>query len=679
METLLKDLKFGAKLLCQEKGFAMTAIVTLALCIGATATIFSIINAVLLSPLPTPESDRIILMYNSYPKAGAERASSGVYDYYDRLRALDGLFEEQALYNTPGLTIGGEGRPERVDGMAVTPSFFRLLRTEPRLGRTFAEEEGEMGNEKKAVLSYSVWQQRFGGDDSVLGKDLRINDELHTIVGVMPEDFLYLRPDTRVWIPLAFTNEQKSEGNRHNNSWENIGRLMPGATLEQVRDRLNALTAANMERFPEEREILVNTGFHVQAHFLIDEVVKDVRATLNLLGAGVLFVLLIGCVNITNLILVRTNVRMKELAMRFALGAGRLRVMRQLLTESILLSLLGSPAGLMLGYAGLELLRSLGLEEIPRGSEITMTGAVIVAILVLSLLLGIVMGAIPGAQLLRINANAVLREEGRSGTSGRRTRMLRNGLVVGQVGFALVLLVGAGLLLASFRQVLALDPGFQQGRRVLTAKISLPDARYAEGNALRAFTARILERVRSLPGVVQAGATDIIPLGGSYSSSVIIAEGYEMKPGESVVSPSRIVATSGYFKAMGIPLIEGRTFDERDTEEALPAIIVDRQLAERFWPNESALGKRLYRPTSPKDLLAITEETEFLTVVGVVGYVRFRSLVEPDEPVGAYYYPYEQMSRRRIGLAIKTAGDPSTLVRCPPPRAGSNRSAVAAL
>jgi predicted permease len=240
--------------------------------------------------------------------------------------------------------------------------------------------------------------------------------------------------------------------------------------------------------------------------------------------------------------------------------------------------------------------------------------------------------------------------------------MLRNGLVVGQVGFALVLLVGAGLLLASFRQVLALDPGFQQGRRVLTAKISLPDARYAEGNALRAFTARILERARSLPGVAQAGATDIIPLGGSYSSSVIIAEGYEMKPGESVVSPSRIVATSGYFKAMGIPLIEGRTFDERDTEEALPAIIVDRQLAERFWPNESALGKRLYRPNSPKDLLAITEETEFLTVVGVVGYVRFRSLVEPDEPVGAYYYPYEQMPRRRICLAIKTAGDPSTLV-----------------
>jgi len=662
METLFQDIRFGVKLLWKEKGFAITAIVTLALCIGANATIFSVINAVVLSPLPTPESDRIVLMYNSYPKAGAERGATSPSGYYDRVRALDGLFEEQALYRDLGLTIGGDGSPERVDGMAVTPSFFRLLRVEPRFGRTFTEEEGEIGGEKKAVLSYALWQQRFGGDGSALGKNLRINDEPYTVVGVMPRDFLYLEPDTRVWIPLAFTNEETSDEYRHDNSWENIGRLRPGATLGQVRANLDALTAALYERFPEDKEILVNSGFHMQAHFLKDELVKEVRATLYLLGTGVFFVLLIGCVNITNLLLVRTNVRMKELAMRFALGAGRRRVVRQLLAESVLLSLLGALLGLMLGYSGLGLLRSLGLDEIPRGGEIAMTGTVTGVILVLSFLLGILMGSIPLAHVVRVPVNAALREEGRSGTSSRQARMVRNGLVVAQVAIAFILLVGAGLLLASFREVLALDPGFRRAESILTAQISLPETRYSEDTDLRSLTARVLERVRSIPGVVHAGATSIIPLGGSYSSSVIIAEGYEMKPGESVVSPGRITVTPDYFEAMGIPLVEGRTFDERDTEGALQTIIIDQQLARRFWPDGSALDKRLFRPSNPEDLAAITEDTEFSTVVGVVGNVRLRRLIELEEPVGAYYYPFEQNPNRRIGLTIRTATEPAGLV-----------------
>ncbi len=351
METLFQDLKFGLKLLWKDKSFAITAVATLALCIGANATIFSVINSVVLSPLPVPESDRIVLMYNSYPKAGVERASNGVPDYYDRLRELDDLMEEQAFYNGTGLTLGAEGRPERVSGLSVTPSFFRLLRTEPHLGRIFTEEEGEIGNEKKVLLSYAIWQQLYGGDEAVLGKDLRINDEPYVIVGVMPEDFIYLRPDTRLWIPLAFTAEQKSDDSRHSNSWESIGRLKPGATLEQARAKLDALTAANLELFPAFKEILLNAGFNVQAHFLKDEVVKDIRGTLYLLGAGVFFVLLIGCVNIANLMLVRASVRGKELAMRFALGAGRRRVARQLLTESVLLSVLGGLFGLAIGYA----------------------------------------------------------------------------------------------------------------------------------------------------------------------------------------------------------------------------------------------------------------------------------------------------------------------------------------
>ncbi len=662
MEKLLQDLKFGLKLLWKDKGFAATAIATLALCIGANAAIFSVINAVILSPLPIPASDRILFMYNSYPNAGAERGSNGVPDYYDRLRELGDLFEEQALYNSRGVTLGREGNPERVVGRAVTPSFFRLLQVEPMLGRTFAEEEGEIGNEKKVILSYAIWQQMFGGDEAALGKDLRINDEPHTVVGVMPEDFFYLRPDVRLWTPLAFTEEQKSDDARHSNSWQYIGRLKEGATLEQVQAQVDALNTANLEIFPAFKEILLNAGFHTQVHPLKEVVVRDVRGTLVLLWVGVLFVLLIGCVNITNLMLVRANVRMKELAMRFALGAGRRRVVRQLLTESILLSVLGGLLGLAIGYAGLGLLRSLALNELPRGSEIEMTGMVIGIVLAVAFLLGILMGGIPVAHVMRVNINHVLREEGRAGTTSRGARWIRNGLVVAQVAVAFILLIGAGLLLESFRQVLMLDPGFRDGDSVLTGRVTPPGAGYPEPENLRAFSNRLLERVRSLPGVVHAGTTSTIPYGGSYSDSVVLAEGYEMQPGESLVSPSRLIVGTGYFEAMGIALKEGRFFDERDTEEALQTVIVDERLAKKFWPGVSALGKRLYFPTSTEDLMAITEETEFLTVVGVVGDVRLQALVETDQRVGAYYFPYEQRPDRGITLAIKTANDPSSNV-----------------
>ena len=651
MEKLIQDLKFGAKLLWKDKGFAMTAIATLALCIGANAAIFSVINSVILSPLPIPESDRILLMHNSYPNAGAELASNGVPDYYDRLRELGDIFEEQALYNRPGLTLGGQGSPERVAGLAVTPSFFRLLRIEARLGRTFTEEEGEIGNEKKVVLSYGTWQQRFGGEEGVLGKDLRINDEPYSIVGVMPEDFLYLYPDTKVWIPLAFTAEQKSDDARHSNSWQNIGRLKDGATLEQARAQMDALSAANLERFPGFKEVLVNAGWHVQTHYLKDVVVRDVRGTLYLLGAGVFFVLLIGCVNITNLMLVRSSVRLKELAMRFALGAGRRRVSRQLLTESVLLSILGGGLGLLIGHFGIRLLRTLGLDEIPRG-----------LILVLAVFLGILMAGIPIASVMRVNVNSVLREEGRGGTTSRGSRMVRNGLVVAQVAFAFILMVGAGLMLASFRQVLMVNPGFRDADSVLTGRFSPPRTRYAEDQDLRAFTARVLDRVRGLPGVVSAGVTNTIPFGGSYSDSVILAEGYEMQPGESVVSPSRLTVSPGYFEAMGIPLKEGRFFDERDNEDAGQAVIIDERLAKKFWPGDSPLGKRLYFPSNPEDLLAIPEDTVFLTVVGVVGDVKLKGLVDSEESVGAHYLPYEQAPRRGLTLAIKTASEPTALV-----------------
>ncbi len=657
---MLQDFKYAAKLLWKDKGFTLTAVATLAICIGANAAIFSVVHSVILSPLPVPESDRIVLMYNSYPKAGAERASSGVPDHLDRLSEMADVFEEQALYRDPAMTIGGRDRPERVDGMAVTPSFFRLLRIEPRIGRVFATDEGEIGAEKKTVLSYALWQQLYGGDASALGRDLRINDEPYTVVGVMPEDFLFIDPDIRLWIPAAFTEEQKSQ--RHNNTYESIARLRDGATLEQVRARLDAIAAANDERFPQFKEILANAGYHIQAHFLKDALVRDIRATLYFLWAGVFFVLLIGAVNITNLMMVRSSVRMKELSMRFALGAGRGRILRQLMTESTVLGILGGIFGFVVGHISLNLLRTLGLNEIPRGSEIEMTGLVTASIVFLSFLLGVLLGLIPFMQTMRMNVNATLREEGRSGTSGRGARVLRNGLVAAQVAFAFLLLMGAGLMLTSFREVLTIDPGFRNGETVLTGRLNPPPMRYAEDTDLRSFSTRLLERVRALPGVTEAGVASSVPLGNGYSSSIILAEGYVMEPGESFISPVYKSVSPGYFESMGISLREGRFFDERDNEDSLGTVIVDERLARKFWPDESAVGNRLFFPTNEEDLLAITEDTEFFAVVGIVGNVKHSALVDTEEAVGAYYFPFRQQPRRGINLTVKTAKEPTSFV-----------------
>jgi predicted permease len=662
MESLLQDIKFGAKLLWKDKGFAATAIATLALCIGANAAIFSVINSVILQPLPVPESDRLLIGYNSYPNAGVQRASNGVPDYYDRLRELDDVLEEQAMLNNSGLTIGEAGSVQRAFGINVTPSYFRLLRAEPLVGRIFTEAEGEPGNEQKVVLSYALWQQLYGGDETALGRDLRIYGRPYTIVGVMPEDFAGLRTDADLWRPLAFTEEQKSDQNRHSNSWEYIARLRPGATLEQVRAQMDALTAANFERFPEWQEILSNAGYHVQVHNLQEYLIRDIRPTLYILWGGVLFVLMIGAVNIANLVLARSSVRMKELATRFSLGAGRWRVSRQLLTESVLLTLFGGAFGVLLGYWGLSALRSVGLDEMPRGGEVSMDGTVLGFILALALLVGIFISLIPMYHVLRANMSSVFREEGRTGTSGRGSRLLRNSLVVVQVGIAFVNLIGAGLLLASFQQVLAIDPGFRDPEQVLTGGVALPSARYEDGTAIRAFMNEALERIRSLPGVVAAGATGTIPFGGNNSDSVILAEGYEMEPGESLVSPSRVEVSPGYFEAMGVDLLAGRYFDRTDTQESQPVVMVDERLAQKFWPDQNPVGKRMYQPTNIEDVTAITEDTVFLTVVGVVRSMKLRALVDPDERVGIYFFPLEQRPRSGTAFAIKTAGDPNGLI-----------------
>jgi predicted permease len=654
------DLRVGLRLLAKDKAFTITAGLTLALCIGANTALFSVVHNVLLRPLSVPESDRILVMENLYPAAGAYTGSAGVPDYYDRLRETT-VFEEQALYNSSNVSVDQNGAPTRIRVTNVTPSFFRLLRVPALLGRTFDDSEGELGSEKKVVLSYALWQTQFGGDPHAVGRDLRLDGQPYTVVGVMPQSFFFLNPRIMLWRPLAFTPRQKSDEARHSNNWQHIGRLKPGATLERAQAQLDALNAANLVRFPQWKELLINAGFRTRASRVQDNLVRDVKATLYLMWGGALFVLLIGCVNVANLVLVRSRARLKELATRLALGAGRWRVGRQLVTESVLLTLASAAAGLLIGYAALRALGTLNLQDLPRGSEIRLDGVVVAFTLVVAAAIGVVLGLIPVANVLPANLTSVLREEGRSGTAARGARTLRRALVVAQVAFAFVLLIGAGLLFASFRRVLAVDPGFTPDG-VLTASITLPQSRYADEAALRTFTGEALRRIRALPGVVAAGTTSTIPFGGNHSDSVIIAEGYQMKPGESLISPSGVVVSPGYFTAMGTKLVSGRFFDDRDGPAARSQqlAIVDQKLARRFWPDKDPVGRRLYFPESIEHVFTTTDRTEWFTVVGVVSEVKLDAIDEGAHTVGAYYFPYAQRPTwsRGITFAVKSAGDP---------------------
>jgi predicted permease len=660
MDSILHDLRVGLRLLWKDKAFTVTAALTLAVCIGANTALFSVVHNVLLRPLNVPESDRILTMGNAYPGAGAAiGGSSGVPDYYDRLRETT-VYEEQAMFTGRNVSIDQNGTPTRVRVTQVTPSFFRLIRIAPALGRIFTEDEGNPGNERKAVLSYALWQTQFGGDAQAVGKDIRIDGNPYTVVGVMPNGFYFLNPKVLAWTPLAFTPDQKADNARHNNSWQHIGRLKPGASVQQAQQQIDALNKANLDRFPQYKTLLINAGFHTTVERLQDNLVQDVRATLYLMWGGAIFVLLIGCVNVANLVLVRSRARLKELATRLALGAGRWRVGRQLITESVLLTMIAAIAGLAAGYVAVQLLGSLNIQELPRGNEIRLDGTVVAYTLAVSALIGMVLGMIPVANVLPANLTIVLREEGRTGTSGRGARSLRRALVVAQVAFAFILLIGAGLLFASFRRVLAVDPGFNGGG-VLTASVNLPRSRYADDPKLIAFAEDAVRRMRELPGVVSAGATDTIPFGGNNNDSVILAEGYQMSPGESVISPSRVVVTPGYFDAMGAKLIRGRFFEERDAPTAPKVVIVDQKLANRFWPNQDPVGRRMYFPQDINDMFKVDDETVWLQVVGVIGPMKLHALTEDKQTVGAYYFPMTQSTTRGLTFAVKTAADPAAL------------------
>lgn len=662
MERLLEDLRFAVRVLVKDRGFATTAILTLAVCIGANAAMFAIVHSILLRPLPVPHPEQLVHMHNAYPGAGVGdgRGSNGVPDYYDRLRETT-VFQEQALYNTRGVTLGGTGDPQRILSMTGTPSLLRLLQARPLKGRLFEEADGEVGNTRKAVVTYASWQAWFGGRDDAVGKDVRINGEPYTVVGVLPKDFTFLDPDVRIWLPVAFSATEKSDDSRHSNNWSYLARLKPDASVEQARQQIDALNARNLDRFPEFKQILINAGFHTVVMPLHEVLVRDMRSTLYLLWGGAAFVLLIGVVNVTNLMLVRSTARVKELATRHALGAGFWRLARQLLTESVVITAVGSALGLAFAHGAVRALSVFALDQTPQGTSVEIDPVVVASTIAAAAIIGIGIGLLPVLSVRRLNLGQAFREDGRTGTAGRGARATRRVLVSAQVAFAFVLLIGSGLLLASFQRVLRVDPGFNPDR-VLTGIVSPPPSRY-RGDAERiAFWNRLLSAVRSLPGVEAAGITSNLPFSGNYSDSVILAEGYVMAPGESLISPFNVAVSPGYFEAMSIPLVRGRLFAASDDERAPKVIIVDERLAKRFWKDRDPIGRRLWQPESPEELKrGPGPKTTYRTVIGVVGNIRVTGLTE-REPVGMYYFPHAQNVRGAMTLVTRASGDPAPLI-----------------
>jgi predicted permease len=663
MDRLFQDIRFAIRLLWKDRSFSITTIATLALCLAANVAIFAVVNGVLLKPLPFPEPDRLVRMFNKYPGAGVEtQGSNGVPDYFDRRRDMPAM-EEQALFREAGVTISGNGlsEAERVSAMLVTPSFFRVLQTQPLRGQLFTDAQGELGQEKVVVLTHGFWQRLFGGRDDALGQDIRLGGEPYKVIGVLPQGFVFLNPDVQLFRPAAFSPREKSDESRHSNNWQHFGRLKAGTTLEQAQSQLDAINAANLERFPQWREILKNARFGSDVVDFQANLIGERRSTLTMLWGGAIFVLLIGGVNVANLVLVRSTSRIRELATRHAMGATFGRLTRQALTESTVLSVAGGLTGLGLGWWALQAAPFFGFDRLPSGAGLEFDMQVVGFTVLLIAIVGIGVGIIPVIAMRRANMAQVIREEGRSGTQGRGPRLMRRALVTSQVAFALMLLIGAGVLLASFERVMTINPGFR-AENVLTGTVSLPVSRYKDEAALRMTQTRILERLRSLPGVEGAGMTTTMPFGGSYSDSVILAEGYQMQQGESLISPSQVVASDGYFEAMGAKLIAGRYFNADDAEGRPRSLIIDERLATRFWPKGDAVGKRMYFPEDISNIMAKPKEEQMMTIVGVIETMRLRGLVDGgSQKTGAYFSALRQVPSRTLGIAVRTTQAPELL------------------
>jgi putative ABC transport system permease protein len=652
MDTLLQDLRYSVRRLAKSPGFTAIVVLTLALGIGANTAIFSAVNAVLLRPLPYGEPQRLVTIEHLYPSLELEAPVSapGFLDYQRKSRS----FESMAVQTGWQAILTGVDDPVRMRGQRVTGQFFSTLRVPALLGRTIQPGEDSPGRERVAVLSYEAWRRIFGGAPDIVGRSLALNGESYEVVGVMPSGFRdFFSRNAEIWAPLVFRPEQMTDENRTSEFLNLTARMRPGVPLEQAAGEIRTL-AEQLKRdypdsYPSDWSLLV-TPLGIQA-------TGDIRPALLVLLGAVGFVLLIACANVANLLLARAAARSKEIAVRTALGATRERLLRQLLTESLLVSLAGGAVGLLLAYAGVRALVALDVGNLPRSDEIGIDATVTLFTLLVSLLAGVLFGLAPAIHTATPNLHGALKEGGRGTTADRGSHALRRSLVVTEVALALTLLTGAGLLLKSFARLQQVDPGFDPSN-VLTFNLALPQTRYPSDTAQAAFFEQVLPAIARIPGVTGAGATTVMPFGGNWATGSFEIEGYQ--PPEDQPGPwgdIRIVSPS-FFETLRIPLLRGRYLTDQDREGTRPVAVIDQEFVRRYWPGEEPLGKRF--TFGPPDGVSDTTRNEWIEVVGVVGHTAHEGL-DADARL-QLYLPYRQVAQPFMAIAVRTQGSPERYV-----------------
>ncbi|MCA1591406.1 MAG: ABC transporter permease [Acidobacteria bacterium] len=651
MGTFLQDLRYALRVLAKNPGFTAIAVVALALGIGANTAIFSVINTVLLRPLPFDSPERLVKVWGTNQKRGVSKYPVSYPNFTD-WRDQNGVFEHVAAYSDAGAILTGHDAPEQLNGIVASADFFEVLGAKPAIGRGFTTQD-EQGDTHVIVLSDGVWRSRFAADPGIVGQQVMLDGQATTVIGIMPAAFSF-PPDTATAPVFWSLLNPKEEGNaeRGANYLLVIGRLKPGIAREQAQAEMSTVAGRLEQQYPEK-----NTGRGINLVPLHEDIVGDLRPALLILFGAVGFVLLIACANVANLLLARASSRTREIAVRTALGASRWRIVRQLMTESALLALVGGTLGLLLALWGVDLLLAAVPADIPRLSESGLDARVFGFTTAISLLTGLVFGLAPALQASKTELTEALKEGGRGSTEGLKRNRVRSLLVVSEVALSLVLLVGAGLLVKSFIYLHDVNPGFKPDH-VLTADVGLPTAKYEKEQQQAAFYQQAVGRIAALPGVEAAGAVMPLPLNGNGMQNILTIEGRPaLAPGEKLTTNSRVI-TPGYLRAMGIPLIRGRAFTERDDKDAPKVFLVNESLARKYFPGEEAVGKEIEVTVAP----GMKGE-----IVGVVGDVKHRNL--EAEPGPETYVSYLQAPMPYMTLVARTSVDPASLT-------GSLRGAV---
>jgi predicted permease len=647
IELTIDDTRYALRQLWANPTFALVMILTLALSIGANSAIFSVIDGVLLKRLPYAQPERLVRVFLSsheYPKF-----PFNPWDFLD-FRARNHSFESFAAFTRGDVQLSGEGEPVKLNGFGITSGYFRVFGLHPQLGREFDFNAEIPGNGLQVILSDRVWRTRFGADPNIIGRKITLNTQPYTVMGVMPAGTehpgnvyhsLAYGESVDVWWPFSFAGNSSQRGSHF---IEGIARLKPGVSAEQARAEMNGIMAQLGKEHPNN-----DAGWSVLVIPLYSEVVGNTRRMLLVLLGAVGIVLLIACANAANLLLARASARQREIAVRLAMGAPRLRIVRQLLTESLIISLVGGALGLALAFGGVRALVSLLPADFPRAHDIHVSGPVLGFTLLVSVLTGVLFGLAPAMQAARTDPKQGLQQGSRNSTATRHQNRLRNALVIAEVSLACVLLIGAGLMLRTFLNLVHLNPGFREDH-VLTATLSLPHARYKTGEQTAQFYDRLSASLNQLPGVESAGAGSDLPWTGyDENAGGFIIEGKKPAPHEEFHARYHM-ATPGYFRAMGIPLMEGRFFTQADKKGAPWVLVINRAMAQKYWPGENVIGRRISFDDNPK------KDDDWMTVVGVVGDVKDQPNSASAEP--AFWWSEYQASEPDMSVAVRTQSDP---------------------